>query len=154
MPDNQPVEQSKTVAPSDEEFGSFRQGFIAHNEELGNRYDKIAKEMQDAIENKFPADLEKIEDDLKTRYDGLRSKISSLRKLGKDMLIPSLAMRPFQAKMTLAHVSREKTDYDVVKSLLDDVEKEIQEAEAFQEPNVKKEVEALVGSSEKISPVK
>lgn len=113
---------------SDEEFAPERDRWAHENERLGEKFDTVIKSLQDAVADPFPDDLTKLEERLRTRHDELRLRITEARKAGKDMLVPTLILRQFPAKLTLAHATREHKDYEIARLVLEQAQFEIDEA--------------------------
>ena len=144
------VNEREGLDPSEQEFDAFKGPAMTYNESLNVKFDRIAKRLSGAVDDKISPELNKIDEGLQSRYEDLRSKISSLRRQGKEMLIPSLTLRQFPAKIALARSRREKIDFERVRILLEQVAFEIREAVDAKQVDVKSEVFRLAGLSDDI----
>jgi hypothetical protein len=77
---------------------------------------------------------------LKEKLEALKQEITDARKNGKDMLIPSLLIKNVPPKISYYEASREQSDYHSAERLLADIKKEVDEALAQKEPDLKSEV--------------
>jgi hypothetical protein len=133
-------------APRLEDDGAFepyKKEITDNNEHISAKYEQIAKQMQEAIADVMPKEIEQRIERLKNRQQDLQAKISEARKLGKDMLIPMLVMRQFVAKLKYASISRDEKDFAAAEQVLGEVKDEFDEAAAQQVVDVRKEVLAL-----------
>jgi len=133
----------------DEEFKPFRERWTKENERLSEKYDNIISAMQATVANPFPEELAKIEEKLRARYDDLRLHVSEARRAGRDMLMPSLVLREFPAKLVVAHATREPKDYEIARLTLDSAQYELDDALNATVVDVKKDVLRMAGLSEK-----
>lgn len=138
-------EQAPARQITDEEFKPFRERLGKENERLSEKYDGLISSLQAAAADPFPETLAKIEEKLRVRYDELRLRVSESRRAGKDMLIPSLVLREFPAKLVLAHATREPKDYEIARLTLESAQFEIDEAVNATVIDVKKEVMKMAG---------
>lgn len=76
-----------------------------------------------------------------TKYNELREGIKNSRKGGKDPYLAELHLMPFKAKLHIAEVTRNQKDLDIARNILITSEKELNEAEAENIIDVKKEIE-------------
>ena len=77
---------------------------------------------------------------LKEKMEALKQEITDARRIGKDMLIPSLLMKNVQPKISYYEASREQSDYHNAEVLLADIKKEVDEELSIKEPDLKAEV--------------
>jgi len=89
------------------------------------------------IDQKFTMDLEKI----KARFDNIQEIISELRKEGKDMFIPNLLTKNVLSKLRYLEFAENEEDLKNCSKLLDEINKEIEEAKDAPVVDVKKEID-------------
>ena len=80
---------------------------------------------------KRPVD-EKLEDELESldeKFQELKTKISYLRKKGKDTTIAEVFLPDFAPKLRMARATYEKEDTQKLKDMIQDLQDEIKEAE-------------------------
>jgi len=135
-----PVELAK-----EGEFEKYSPDIVRRNEEIGKKYEGIAKNLQQALQNPIPKNIEALTEKIKQRYVDLQVKVSEARRSGKDMLIPALVLRRFPPKLALAQVTREEKDFMIAATILDEAEYELKEAIAQKVQDFKKEVLELAG---------
>ncbi|MBR9677147.1 hypothetical protein GOV04_03330 [Candidatus Woesearchaeota archaeon] len=87
--------------------------------------EKRIQEMAQEVEQAFGGGIDSFA--LNDRFEGIKQKMSNLRKQDYDMWVPQLLSQNVQAKMQIAQATQERGDWQKVKILLDDLEKEIQE---------------------------
>lgn len=141
------VEPRTLDLESDEKFTPYKPEIANTNERITAKYDQITKQLQDALNNTMPKDLEQRVEKLKTKYAETLAKISETRRSGKDALIPALVIRPFLSKLTYAQATRAEEDFRVAERILTETEAELREVQAKEEVNVKKEVLALAAKA-------
>lgn len=88
--------------------------------------------------------IEKIEDEYKKIYE----LISEERKNGTDVFIPGLRIRNVKPKIEYLKVTQNKSDYEEIKKIFQEIQEDIKEAREHQEPNLKKEIMNLVKKEE------
>ncbi|MFC1648677.1 hypothetical protein ACFL1B_04430 [Nanoarchaeota archaeon] len=111
------------------------------------------KDMSEAIEDKFDEKLERLKlpepsidpriARIKEKYLELRGHISDARKSGKDVFAAEFTLKAFPARLKMAEATQDDDDIRKAESVLNDGEKELQEALSAKLINVKKEVEEL-----------
>jgi hypothetical protein len=131
----------------DQKFDAYKGDIVSTNEKISNKYEQIAKQMQDALNTAVPKEIEQRMETLKTRYSELLQKISETRKQGRDTIIPALVAKQFTPKLVFAQVSREEKDFQAAEVVLAAAEAELREVQNEKEINVKKEVLALAGQA-------
>jgi hypothetical protein len=143
-------EYSDAVALEEDAIFTGNTGeMVKRNEQISSKYEEIARSMQQALQDPIPKDIEQLVEKLRNRYNDLRAKVTETRKSGKDCLIPSLVLRQFNAKLSLALVTRSLKDFEFVKLVLDEADSELKQVIEEKEMNLKKEVMALAGLPEK-----
>jgi len=129
----------------DDLFIKLKEEYAQRNETMLDKFDNIATHMQEALDDEMPEKLQKVEENLRDRYEELRLKVSEMRKAGKDTLIAALVLRQFAGKIAYAHASREEKDYEQAAGILKSVQEELDEAERFEEVNIRRDVLAMAG---------
>lgn len=140
-----PEEQETAERMDDDTFGEMKKDYADRNEEIQDKFDRIAQEMKEAMDDEMPEQLLEIKEELNERYDDLRTKISDLRRQGRDCLMASLLLRQFPAKLGIAEASREKSDFESARDVLVKVQDEVDEIAGTQEMDVKREVLEMAG---------
>jgi hypothetical protein len=149
----QKVIQDQEVKPTaevaalqdDQNFDTYKNGLTNTNEQISNKYEQIAKQLQDALSTVMPKEIEQRIEKLKARYAEIAAKVSEARKQGKDAIMPALVLRQFAPKLAFAQVSREEKDFVAAEAILNAAAAELLEVQNEKEINVKKEVLALAG---------
>lgn len=77
---------------------------------------------------------------LREQVKELRSKISELRKEGKDPLMADYKLRVFDSKLKFAKATNDKKDLEIVRNLLIEIGQEITEVEEEPLVNVKEDI--------------
>lgn len=130
---------------SDERFASLRDQYSARNEELQDRFERMAREIEESLQDKMPEEIEDASEELEERYRSVRERMSDMRKQGKDVLLPTLMLKQFPSKLALARNTRERRDFELVKSLLAQAESELEEIHEKRDIDIKKDVYRLAG---------
>jgi hypothetical protein len=142
---NQPAMADPMPLQEDNAFEAIKPELITRNETIGKKYEDIAKQLQDALNNTMPAEIEQLSEKLKTRFSEIMAHVSETRRSGKDVLIPALVLRQFLPKLNLARVTRDKKDFELARIVLDEGEFELRQVQEQKEVDVKAEVLALAG---------
>ncbi len=74
-------------------------------------------------------------------YADLKERIKEARINGKDTFIAELNIHNFKAKLHIAEVTREEKDFDIVKTMLVKVEKELKEAKEENMVDIREEID-------------
>lgn len=136
----------------DGRFNGRKSEIMESNERISAKYDDVIRNMQEALKDPVPSDIEKRSEQLKARHQDIVGRISELRKRGRDALIPALVIRQFMPKLRFAEISREGKDFDAAAAVLDQAEAELKEASEAKDVDVRRDVLALAeaqGKSEK-----
>jgi hypothetical protein len=128
---------------SDAEFDAHKDEISATNERITQRYEEIARRMQRAFVDPLPKEIEQAAETLKLRQSELLLRISEARRAGKDMLMPSLVIRQFIPKLSIALATKDKNDLEIARIVLESAEHELTEALASREVDVKADILAL-----------
>jgi len=136
------TEQALIDDPSS--FAAYHEQDADWKDALADRFDAFAQRFE---ENLNPGPLKAVEgwrEALEERFATLRQRVAEARKRGKDPLLAGLLLRGVQSKIAYARYTTRREDFDKAERLLDEAERELKEALAATEPDVRKEVEALV----------
>jgi hypothetical protein len=77
---------------------------------------------------------------LNERLRELKARISDARKAGKDPFMADMMLRNVNAKIKMAEVTHEASDFDEVEQILKRAESELKEALEEKEVNIKKDI--------------
>ncbi|MBN2141931.1 hypothetical protein JW711_01250 [Candidatus Woesearchaeota archaeon] len=135
-----------SLEKEEEELKKAVEAVTESNKKIDDDYDERIRKLD--MKRKLEPTDEKAEEDhaarilmLKEKYEDLKSRISQLRKSGKDPLIPSLMIKSLPAKIKMADVTREKRDFDQVEIMIMKVGEELDEVQKEKMLDVKKEIE-------------
>jgi hypothetical protein len=136
------------LATDPERFSKYHEEKAKSNDELADRFDAVARRFSESMHVETPKALQRRFESLSERYQELRRKVADARKSGKDPFIADLTLRPFASKLEYARVSQSERDFLGVEMLLDEAARELADATAAQEPDVRKEVDRLMRQDE------
>lgn len=121
---------------------------VSTNERVNVKYEQVAKQMQEAMLDPTPKDVERHIEQIKNRHQDLLARISEARRQGKDLLIAALVLKPFLSKLKYATITREDSDFKAAERVLDEAEVELKEAIDMPVLDVKKEILAMVAAQD------
>ncbi len=129
----------------EESFLGKRQEYDERNEAIQEKFDRLAEEMREGLQDELPGELERLEESLRERYALLRERVTALRKKGKDVFLASLVLRTFRGKLAYAHSTKNANEYGAARRVLEAAEEELVQAEREKPVDVRGEVLALAG---------
>ncbi len=143
-PAKEPVPEQDKLIKDPDAFADYHEKDSKRKDELADRFDAVANKMEESVNPEEPKEIEQSVEKLEEQYKELRQQIAEARKQGKDPLIAELTIRPLESKLKYARVTRNLRDFEKIRTILAEGEKELKDALAFEEPNLKKEVEEMV----------
>lgn len=132
---------------SREKIDALKQELNSRSDRVDKTFDRVKKLKQHSFYNK--SEFEDTIEGLKERYEELARVISSHRKEGIDVSIPSMLLRNVHPKIIYFQVSQNKLDYDSIVEILDEIEQEIKYAKGVKDKNLKEEIMEELGLSKK-----
>ncbi len=142
-------ETEEAVVADPESFAAYHQKDAEKKDALADRFDAVSRRFIENAHPETPEDVEKSFETLEGRYRELRQRIAEARKAGKDPFIADLTLRPAIPKLSYARLTGERRDFEAVRLLLDETERELADALAANGPDARKEVDALVAGNAK-----
>jgi|GEM_PF-1489233 len=136
--------EERAIIDEPETFASYHEKDSVRKDRIADRFDAVTHRMEDGLHPEEPAMVEQRTERITERLTELRQRITETRKAGKDPLIAELKLRAVPSKLAYARLTQQQKDFDKVEVLMEEADREIADALAFEEPDVKKEVEALV----------
>jgi len=107
---------------------------LSKKREIKNK--ELESRIQNMVDKKVSEDIDlksqNIDEYYKQRFEAIKTRIHDQIKLGKDLFMINLKLKPFDSKLKYAEVSGVDADYDVVEKLLDSIEEDLKVVE--QEP--------------------
>jgi len=134
----------KAVIDDPARFVAFREEDTKRKDVLADRFDAVSRRFADEAHPETPKEVKRRIEAAGERYKDLHRRVAEARQMGKDPFIADLTLRSVPAKLEYARFSHDDRDFQQIGLILDDAERELAEALAFEEPDVKKEVAAIV----------
>lgn len=133
--ENQDVKPAKTQDVNEDDL---LKGIHERTDKSEAMYDKMKQMKKNSLYRKenFEDTVSKIHEE----YEELKKDISEHRKEGKDMFIAYLKIRNIKPKIDYYQVSQNKDDLEKIESMLRDIRQEINDAIAYEEPDLKQEI--------------
>jgi len=142
-------EEERAIIDEPERFAAYHQKDSTKKDAVADRFDEVTRRMEESLHPEEPADVEQRTEGVTERLTELRQRITEVRKTGKDPLIAELKLRAVPSKLAYARLTQQQRDFDKVEVLLEEADKEIADALAFVEPDVKKEVEMMAEEAQR-----
>lgn len=142
--EHEPDKERDEIIEDPKKFQDYHNKEADDKDKIADKFDAIHQRFQESLHPEVPKEIEEKIDALGERYVDLKRKISEVRKEGKDPLIAEFVLRPFQSKLKFASVTQDRRDFETAELILKEAQTELDDAIAFEEPNVKAEVEAMV----------
>jgi len=130
---------------SRENIDSLKEDISNRSDRADKTFDRVKKIKHHSFYNK--SEFEDSVEDVKERYEELASAVSSNRKEGLDMSIPTMILRNVHPKIVYFQVSQNKNDHDMITELLDEIAYEIKYAKSIKNKNLKEEIMKELGHS-------
>lgn len=128
-------------------------------------HDKLmnsVKEYSDSIEEKYDKKIENLTPDkeeevdfteMNTKFQDLKKEVSEARKNGKEVFVAHNLLLSYPSAERMAKATEDEEDIDKAQKILEEAEKELEDAKEFPDVDVRKEVEERFKKIMKDEPV-
>ncbi len=124
-------------------FAAYHERVAREKERIEDQFELVARRFAEGLHPEPDERVERRSRELNDRYEELRRRVTEARRSGKDPFIASLVLRPFPAKLAYARLSGDERDFEQLRLLLDEAERELEEALAAEAPDPRREVAVL-----------